>query len=124
MNESEIKKLHALPPEGCWQHSQVGGACPGTALHLSLAAARGRCREDGAELGNWLSAVARKQLAAPCAPAVGNTWWCNISNVLRRRWELEATEGCGFKQDEKQVSVCPSERQRWATCGDFSALVL
>lgn len=97
MNESEIKKLHWQPPDGCWQCPQVGGPCPGTALHLTLATARGRCREDGTEIGNGLSLVERKQLAAPRALAAEDTWRSDVYMALG------PTVGVGLrsKQDEK-----------------------
>lgn len=101
MKESEIKKLHWQPPDGCWQCPQVGGPCPGTALHLTLAAARGRCREDGTEIGNGLSVVERKQLAAPRALAAEDTWRSDVYVALGPTVGVGSNEGLRSKQDEK-----------------------
>lgn len=96
MHVSEIKKLHWLPPDGCWQRQQVGGPCPGTALHLALAAARGRCREDGTEIGNGLSTGGTEAAGRTTCTGFGG------HRVLRRwhgaravggSWKLKNTRG-------------------------------
>lgn len=53
------------------------------------------------------SLVERKQLAAPRAPAVENTWWSNIYIALGPRVGVGSNKGLPSKHDEKYPGVYP-----------------